>query len=77
MGQKTTRYVATITTYVYGETKEEAFLQAESQCHLIKDKFDCHASVEKFHKQPFGTMISEKLDIESIARKLLTTDLPF
>ena len=57
------RYVATITIYTYGETPEEALKQAEIQCGILKNHSDNHARIEKFHYQPFGTLILEELDI--------------
>ena len=61
------RYVATITVYTYGDSPEEALKDAEMQCALLNRQYDNNASVDKLHLQPFGTTISDEIDINKIS----------
>lgn len=63
---KDTRHVATVTFYTYGDTPEEAFIGADIICSNLRRHYDNDAVVEKFHKQPFGTMISEEIDFKKL-----------
>lgn len=63
---KETRYVATVTFYTYGNTDEEAFHEAQMICNNLKRTHDNRALVEQFHKQPFGTLDSTEININTL-----------
>lgn len=60
------RYVSTVTFYTYGYTPEEAFFAADTICSNLRTSHDNNAEVEKFHRQPFGTAISEEIDFKKL-----------
>lgn len=66
-----TRYVATVTFYTYGEDATEGLQEALDVCAEINDKHDAQASVEKLHRQPFGTLASEEIDVNEIKLNLI------
>lgn len=74
------RYVATVTFYVYGETPQKAFFEADLINLSIKNQNDNNSKIEKFHLQRFGTLTSTEIDInelKSFKQVKEPEDLPF
>jgi len=58
------RAIATITVYVYGDTEQEMYDQANKLAHEIKGEIYCNPKVEKLHNAPFGSYGEEITEID-------------
>lgn len=66
----TKRALATITFYVYGESKEDfekqQYIEAKNVCDLLNDRYDCRAKLQSLHKSEFGVIDDlEEINIEN------------
>lgn len=68
------RYVATIEIYVHGDTPKEAMKEALSICETMGGEQDCQAQVTEFHRTPFATLVSDKLDAHALKMEIMNEE---
>jgi len=68
------RYVATIELYVHGDTPNEAMKEALAICKALNDEKDCHAVVNEFHRQPFASLMSQRLDAHALKMEIMNEE---